>query len=414
MASSTRTQAALLLQHLLADRRTLDEAMAERPIQGDGSDSRFVMMLVLTTLRHLGQIDALLARYVSKPLPAKRVMARQALRLGVTQLLLMNTPAHAATNETVHMVKASKDAGLSGLVNAVLQKIARERPALPAPIHNVPDWLRMRWEHAYGAASVTAIAAIAAERPPLDMVAPEPFTFAQGARLDPIVWRMPPEHESVADLEGYGEGSFWIQDVAATYPVRMLGAIAGRTALDIGAAPGGKTAQLAKAGARVTALDRSGPRMTTLHENMARLKLAVTPVVADMLHWEPTERYEVVVLDAPCSATGTWRRHPEVLAVTTQHDITELARQQRAMLTKAWSWVKPGGQLLYCTCSLEPEEGEQQATWFASHHRDATLLPAAHVPAGCVTPEGWLRTRPDLLGHTGGMDGFFAALFRKQ
>jgi 16S rRNA (cytosine967-C5)-methyltransferase len=308
------------------------------------------------------------------------------------------------------LVKDSKDTGLSGLVNAVLQKIVREKPILPSPIENVPAWLRTRWERHY---DVAALAAVAAERPPLDMVAAEPQTFAQGERIDAHVWRLPPSHESVTELEGFGEGAFWVQDVAATYPVRALGDVKGLSILDIGAAPGGKTAQLAKAGAQVTALDKSAARMDVLKENMARLKLTVEPVVVDALRWEPGKQFDAVLLDAPCSATGTWRRHPEVLHITTQHDITELSRTQREMLTRAWQWVKPGGRLVYCTCSLEPEEGEQQAQWFVANHSDAAIAPVSAVPHG-ITTEGYVRTTPALLAQQGGMDGFFAAIFKKQ
>ncbi len=412
--SPVRTQAALLLNQLLQQKCTLDEALAERPLQGEDASVRTVMMMVLTTLRHLGQVDALLNQYMERPLPEKRGMAIQGLRLGVVQLLLMRTPAHAAINETVNMVKASVDVGLAGLVNAVLQKISRENPPLPSPVQNLPSWVKTRWQKAYGADAVKAMAVVAAERPPLDLHVGD-RDFAGGERLDARLWRLPPDHESVASLAGYDEGNFWVQDVAATYPVRLLGEVSGLSVLDIGAAPGGKTAQLATAGARVTALDRSAARMETLKENMARLRLTVTPAVADVLVWEPTEKYDAVLLDAPCSATGTWRRHPEVLAVTTQHDITELARQQRAMLGRAWGWVKPGGRLLYCVCSLEPEEGEQQAAWFAEHHSDAVLVPAEAegIPAEALV-DGILRTRPDMLRAQGGMDGFFAAVFRKQ
>lgn len=412
---SSRTQAALLLHTVLQHHRTLDEAMVERLPEGDGTETRFIMMLVLTVLRHLGQIDALLAKYIPKPLPEKRATAKQALRLGVVQLLLMNTPAHAATNETVRVVKESKDAGLIGLVNAVLQKISREMPPLPAAIHNVPDWLRQRWEQAYGAPAVATMAEVAAARPPLDLTAPGGQRFPQGERLDDTIWRLPAEHDPVPKLPGYHEGSFWVQDIAATYPVRMLGEVRGLTVLDVGAAPGGKSAQLAKAGAHVTALDKSAARMETLKENMARLQLDVKPEVGDVLHWQPAIHYDAVLLDAPCSATGTWRRHPEVLAVTTLHDITELARQQRDMMRRAWGWVKPGGRLLYCVCSLEPEEGEAQAAWFLQHHTDAKLLHATipGAPGQAITPEGALRTRPDMLAEQGGMDGFFAVLFQK-
>jgi 16S rRNA (cytosine967-C5)-methyltransferase len=413
---SSRAQAAALLQAVLAERQTLDEALAARPLQGEGAQTRFTMMLVLTALRHLGQIDALLARYIAKPLPDKRVAAKNALRLGAVQLLLMNTPAHAALNETVQLVKESKDGGLSGLVNAVLQKLNKEKPALPDPIHNLPGWLRLRWEHAYGADVVAAMAAVAAERPPLDLVVPAPMQYAQGERMDTHVWRLPSDHESVAELEGYNDGKFWVQDIAATYPARLLSEVKGLSVLDIGAAPGGKTAQLAHAGAQVTALDKSATRMEVLKQNMARLRLEVGTQVADALTWEPGKHFDAVLLDAPCTATGTWRRHPEVLAVTTQHDITELARTQRELLRRAWHWVKPGGRLVYCVCSLEPEEGEQQAAWFAQHHSDAAIEKTSHadIPAEAFGPEGYLRTRPDMLRVRGGMDGFFAAVFRKQ
>lgn len=409
---STRYQAAMLLDAVLRRRLTLDEALAEAPLVGEAADTRFVMMLVLSVLRHAGQIDALLARYVTKPLPEKRTIALQALRMGVVQLLMLSTPAHAATNETVKLVKASKDAGLMGLVNAVMQRIGAEKPALPDAIHNLPAWLRTRWEAHYGAAATQAIAAIAAERPPLDLHARPPVAFDDGARFDDHIWRLPSGHAPVHKLDGYKEGAFWVQDVAATYPVRLLGKLENCAVLDIGAAPGGKTAQLVEAGAQVTALDRSAARMETLKENMARLRYGVKTEVADMLQWQAPTRYDVVLLDAPCSATGTWRRHPEVLAVTTQHDITELARTQRAMLSRAWGWVKPGGRLLYCTCSLEPEEGEQQAIWFLANHADSLLdHPTVDIPAECITPEGTVRTRPDMQG---GMDGFFAVVFKKR
>jgi len=356
-----------------------------------------------------------LRQYIQTPLPAKRVMAIQGLRLGVVQLLMMSTPPHAATNETVKMVKASKDAGLIGLVNAVLQKLGQEKPPLPSAIHNVPAWLKTRWDHTYGTEKVEIIAEVAAARPPLDLVAPAQ-EFDQGERLDPYIWRLPPEHDPVRKLPGYDEGTFWVQDVAATYPVRLLGDVTGLSALDIGAAPGGKTAQLAMGGAVVTALDKSAGRMEKLKENMARLKLSVTHAIADMLQWQAPQRYDVVLLDAPCSATGTWRRHPEVLAVTTQHDITELARQQRAMLSRAWGWVKPGGRLVYCVCSLEPEEGEHQAAWFMEHHSDAAIVTAkGHgIPAEAINEQGMLRTRPDIFHAKGGMDGFFAVVFTKN
>jgi 16S rRNA (cytosine967-C5)-methyltransferase len=429
---SARAQAAALLEAVLGARRTVDEALANAPLVGAEPDQKFARALVLTTLRHLGQIDTLLARYLDKPLPEKRRTVMHALRLGAVQLLLMETPPHAALNETVTLLKQGKDAGLAGLVNAVLQKIAREKPALPEVKYNVPDAVRKRWGKRYGNAAVDAIAAVAATRPPLDVnISPhspagggqvsdkasplgEAFVALGATHLDAQTLRLPHEHPPVEALPGYDDGAFFVQDVAASYPARLLGDVCGLRVLDLCAAPGGKTAQLALGGAQVTALDRSPARLATLAENMARLKLSVDVVAADALTWEPPAPFDAVLLDAPCSATGTWRRHPEVIHLASEGDIQELAELQRALLTRAWGWVKPGGKLVYCVCSLEREEGEDQVAWFASENADARVAPATaamEILATAITPEGYVRTRPDLMD--GGMDGFFAVCWRK-
>lgn len=416
---SARAQATALLEAVLGARRTVDEALANAPLVGAEADQKFARALVLTTLRHLGQIDTLLARYLDKPLPEKRRTVMHALRLGAVQLLLMETPPHAAINETVALLKQGKDAGLAGLVNAVLQKIARDMPPLPATKYNVPDTVRKRWGKRYGNAAVDAIAAVAATRPPLDISLQSPVFSLQleglgATRLDAQTLRLPPEHPPVEALPGYADGAFFVQDVAASYPARLLGDVRGLRVLDLCAAPGGKTAQLARAGAQVTALDRSPARLATLAENMARLKLSVEVVAADALTWEPAAPFDAVLLDAPCSATGTWRRHSEVIHLASEGDIQELAELQRALLTRAWGWVKPGGKLVYCVCSLEREEGEDQAAWFAESHVDAQLSPATvatEIIAPAISPEGYLRTRPDLMD--GGMDGFFAVCWEK-
>ena len=410
---SPRAQALSLLAHVLAERLTLDEALARAPLAGPEADQRFAMLLVRTSLQHLGQLDAVIARYVEKPLPAKRMAVMNALRLGAAQLLCLNTPAHAAVNETVTLVKKGKDAALSGLVNAVLQKIGREMPALPEPITNLPTWVRTRWEKQYGMQATAQIAQIASVRAPLDVVSAAVMDGA--VRLDAQVQRFVGEHPPVEQLAGYAEGAFYVQDVAASYPARLLGDVRGKQVLDVCAAPGGKAAQLARAGAKVTALDRSAHRVARLKENMARLKCEVEMVVADALEWQPSSLYDAILLDAPCTASGTWRRHPEVVHLLAPEDIREMAALQRALLARAWQWLKPEGKLVYCVCSLEPEEGEAQAAWFMSQMKDAVQVPLANadIPAHAITAEGYLRTRPDMLAEQGGMDGFFAAGFTK-
>lgn len=416
---SARAQAHALLTNILRERHTVDEALARTPLVGAESDQRFAMLLLLSTLQHLGQVDAVLAKFLAKPLPAKRLAITNALRLGVVQLLLLDTQAHAAVNETVALVKKGKDAGLSGLVNAVLQKIAREKPALPAAIHNLPTWLRMRWEKHYGAQTTAQMAEIATHRTPLDV---HSTTEMAGAiPLNDQMQRFIGEHPPVEQLAGYAEGAFFVQDVAASFPAQLLGEVKGLRVLDVCAAPGGKAAQLAQAGASVTALDRSPTRMAVLRENMARLRCTVETIVADALEWQPAEAFDAILLDAPCTATGTWRRHPEMPHILAPEEIAEMVALQRALLLRAWGWLKEGGRLVYCVCSLEPEEGEAQAQWFMQQvaARQVREFPPLSGEAladyqKLINTEGYLRTLPANLAEHGGMDGFFAAAFVKM
>lgn len=412
--TNARAYAIHLLSAVLDDRRALEDAIAAQPFAGSAADERFAQMLVLTVFRHLGQIDALLATCLEKPLPAKRRAITNALRIGAAQLLWLATPAHAAVHETVAAIKHGKDAGLTGLVNAVLQKLARNRPTLPEPIHNLPAWLRARWESFYGPAAVAAIAQVAARRPPLDLNTLADMPDA--TRLDAEITRLPSDHAAVETLPGYDAGAFFVQDLAASYPVRLLGEVRGLRVLDLCAAPGGKTAQLARRGAVVTALDRSPARMAVLSQNQARLKFSAEIIAADLLKWQPQTPYDAILLDAPCSATGTWRRHPEVVHAITPEAIDELAAQQRLMLARAWGWLKPGGRMVYAVCSLEREEGEAQAEWFTAQHADAIPLPASSqtdIAPACIR-NGMLRSLPSDRQTEGGMDGFFAVAFEKR
>lgn len=403
-----------LLDLVLTRRQTLDEALAAHPLGGSDADNKFTRLLVLTVLRHIGQIDALLAGYLETKLPPKRQAVTQALRLGVAQLLLLNTPAHAAVHETVEQLKRGKDAGLAGLVNAVLQKVARERPVLPPAEYNLPSWLKGKWRAQYGAEAVTQITVMASQRPPLDLNQLE--GDQAGTRLDTQIVRLPAEHAAVEMLAGYEEGAFFVQDVAASYPARMLGDVRDRQVLDLCAAPGGKTMQLIRAGGFVTALDRSPARMKRVKENLARLGMQANLVAADALEWVPNRPYDAILLDAPCSATGTWRRHPEVVHHVTPDAMAELVALQRALLARAWEWVKPGGRMVYCVCSLEREEGEEQAAWFAAAQANAQLVPvdaSSGIVPEAITREGYLRTLPGFWATHGGMDGFFAVCFEK-
>jgi 16S rRNA (cytosine967-C5)-methyltransferase len=401
---SARAQAHRLLQRVLAERQTLDAALARHPLTGTPEDQAFTMRLARTVLQHIGQIDAVIAPYLEKSLPPKRIAVTNALRLGVAQLLCLNTPAHAAVHASVALVKPGKDAALAGLVNAVLKRVAQASPSLPSPLCNVPPWLRVRWEAAYGAPAVAAMAQLSLQDARIDL------TYADGRRT-----RLAPDHPPVEQLPGYSEGAFIVQDIAASYPVALLGDVARLRVLDVCAAPGGKTAQLVWAGAQVTALDRSAHRLERLHANMARLRLTAETVVADACVWQPAAPFDAILLDAPCTATGTWRRHPEVVHLLTPEAIAEMAALQQRLLLRAWEWLKPGGRLVYAVCSLEAEEGEAQAEWFAAQRPDAQCIPAgADIPEACRSAEGYVRTRADVMQESGGMDGFFAVCWQKR
>jgi len=378
-------------------------------------DERFVRAMVLTTLRHLGQLDALIELALEKPLPSGKHWVKCAIRIGLAQSCLMRVPSHATIHATVEAVKRSKFKGLAGLANAVLRKYTGHSPALPHPMHNIPDWLRARWLAHYGEVTVQVIANVAEKMPPTDINCLQPVEIADALTLNARMLRLPP-HDDVTKYEGLSDGTFFVQDMAASFPVVMLGGIAGKTVLEIGAAPGGKTAQLCAGGAVVTALDRSPSRAERLRENMQRLKFDPDIVVRDVFDYQPGNIYDVVVLDAPCSASGTWRRHPEVLHLMNEAGVAELSVLQARMMERVWPWVKEGGTLLYCVCSQEQEEGEAHISWFLKQHPNARLRPAAShalIHPEAVHRDGYLRTLPSMLAEIGGMDGFFAVMFEK-
>jgi 16S rRNA (cytosine967-C5)-methyltransferase len=336
---------------------------------------------------------------------------RAVLRIGAAGLLFAGTPAHAAVATAVAMAKAQGLAPFSGLVNAVLRRVAAVGPAalegLDGPRLDTPAWLWSAW-----GAEARAIAEAHRIEAPLDIsLAPGADAPAGGEALPTGSWRYP-ARTRVAELAGYEAGSFWVQDVAATLPARLLGATPGMHVADLCAAPGGKTAQLASAGAVVTAVERDASRVARLRDNLGRLRLSARLVTEDAASWRPDEVFEAVLLDAPCSATGTIRRHPDVPYLKRARDLVGLTAQQDALLDAACRLLRPGGRLVYAVCSLQPEEG------FARIDAALRRLPLRldlvapdEMPglAEAITPDGRVRTTPALWPERGGMDGFFVA-----
>lgn len=423
-ALSARAAALRVLRAVLGQRLPLDEALADPAFGGmEPRERAFARLLAATVLRRLGQIDAALAACLDRPLAGPAKAIAPVLDLGAAQILFLGTPPHAAVAATVELAHG-RLAPWRGLANAVLRRLTREGAAMVAAQDaarlNTPDWLWHSWCAAYGEATARAIAEAGMGEPPLDItVKGDPAAWAErlGATLLPTgsLRRAP---APVAELPGYGEGAWWVQDAAAAIPATLLGDVSGRAVIDLCAAPGGKTAQLAARGARVTALDRSAPRLARLRENLARLGLAAECVAADAAAWRPPEPADAVLLDAPCSATGTLRRRPDVARLKGPEDVARLAAMQDRLLAAALAMLKPGGTLVYCTCSLEPEEGPQRIAALLAGGAPAELVPIAAAEVGglaeIVSPDGTLRTLPSHLAGRGGLDGFYVARLRRH
>lgn len=416
---AARKAALSLFQSALARRGGLDDGIDGAQLSGlDARDRAFARMLGMTVLRRLGPIDQALEARLAKPPPEQ---VRDLLRLGVAQLRYMNVPAFAAVSATLDLAQADKTARpFKGLMNAVLRRLSEVAPAEDAPETLVPPWIFARWRTAYGD-QAAAIAAMVAAEPPTDLTLKGPANPAllasalEGEILPGGSLRAGLKGE-VSGWPGFKDGDWWVQDAAAAIPARLFDLKPGQSALDLCAAPGGKTLQLAAAGARVTALDRSASRLRRVAENLARTGLAAEIVAADAADWNDDRTFDAVLLDAPCSATGTFRRHPETLWLARPGDLASLASAQKRLLDAAAAKVAPGGRLIYCVCSLEPEEGEAQAEGFLRRHSDFARAPVSPgeggAPAASITGAGDLRLLPSQLA--GGMDGFFAARFARK
>jgi 16S rRNA (cytosine967-C5)-methyltransferase len=434
-----RVMAVDILDGVLGRGKTLEDAMSatqsgarQRVLQP--RDRAFAHLLAATVLRNHGRLMAVVGRFIERALPREARRAELILLSAAAQLLILGTPGHAAIYLAVEQAQRDqKTERYAKLTNAVLRKVAAEGPKIFATLEavttNMPAWLLARWTAAYGPDVARRIAESSLTEAALDVtpkVAAEITSRAEqlaGVALPTGSIRLG-EHGPIEELPGFADGEWWVQDAAASLPVRLLGDVTGKRVADLCAAPGGKTAQLASFGARVTAVDHGATRLGRLDENMRRLRLTenVTTVQADILDWKPSERFDAVLLDAPCTSTGTIRRHPDLLHLKTEADVARLAGLQARFLAAAATMVAPGGTLVYCTCSLEPEEGEQQVEKFLAGNAEFARVPVAASEVGgvaeWVTAAGDVRTLPCHMtldpSFRSGMDGFYAArLVRK-
>jgi 16S rRNA (cytosine967-C5)-methyltransferase len=429
---AVRRVAADIVDGVLRRRRALDEmldattelaALAER-------DRALTRAIVATVLRRLGSLRHLLGVFVERGPPPQAPRVETALLIGAAQILFLDVPDHAAVDLAVRLARADSHAKhFAGLVNAVLRRVTREGAerlaALDTAVLDTPAWLMARWIGTYGETIAHAIAAANGHEPALDLTVKsdaELWAAKLDGRVLPTGSVRTIAHGAVTALPGFAEGAWWVQDAAAALPAKLLGDISGRRVADLCAAPGGKTAQLAAAGALVTAVDRAPARLGRLKANLARLSLAAELVCADAGEWTAEQNFDAVLLDAPCSSTGTIRRHPDVPWLKTAGDIAQLAAVQRLLLARAVALVKPGGALVYCTCSLEPEENESIVAELLARESGMRRAPIAGAEVfghgEFITKDGDLRTLPchfpDADSRFSGLDGFYAARLVKN
>jgi 16S rRNA (cytosine967-C5)-methyltransferase len=410
-----RKAALRMLDAVMRTGQPLDQAVTMATKGLESSDRALAIAIAQEVLRWTPDFDLLIDSQTRLPL-ADDAKARMVLRMALAQMLRLGTPPHAVIATSLPLLEG----GPRRLVHGVLSSLWRLQPKLDEQPTLNPE-TAIRWKEAWGTEMAAAAQVALAEPPPLDLALKDPTETGQwaeklgGTSLAPGHVRLP-RGSAIEMLEGYADGAWWVQDLAATLPVRMLGEGKGRTVLDLCAAPGGKTMQLAAAGWEVTALDLSAKRMELLASNLERTGLSAETVISDIRKWDGETQFDAVLLDAPCSATGTFRRHPDVLHRIGSRQIDELVALQSALLDHAAGWVKPGGSLVYATCSLEPEEGERQAEAFAVRHPDfiAAEGESGLVPDGISVLNSQIRTLPGMLDQQGGLDGFFVAHWQRS
>lgn len=431
--SSARDIAVTVIEDVTVRRRPLEESF-ERAMALSGGhlaarDRAFARLISATVLRRHGELGAVIASFLSKPLPDRTGLLHPILLSAAAQLLCLDTPPHAAISTAVDQCRADKHARhFAGLANAILRRTDREGRAVlaaqdPAQ-RNFPSWMLERWRKFYGTDTAHAIARASLSEPALDLTVksdPEAWAARLSGLLLPTGSIRLLDAGRIDELDGYADGAWWVQDAAAALPARLLGDVNDKRIADLCAAPGGKTAELAAAGAHVTAVESSPERTQRITENLARLGLRADVVSADATTWTSPDLFDGVLLDAPCSATGTIRRHPDILHTKRASDIAQLAELQKRLLDNAARLVKEGGLLVYCTCSLEPEEGDEQIRSFLARSQGFARVPVTAGECGIdavwITRDGDLRTLPAFLpspdARMSGMDGFYAARLKR-
>jgi 16S rRNA (cytosine967-C5)-methyltransferase len=429
-----RIAAHLVIQDVVSSGHLLDERFSPHSVPSrvaglDARDRGLARSIATVVMRRLGTLRHVLGQFLDKGMPREAGALEWILLAGAAQILFLDVPDHATVDLAVRAARLeTKSAPYASLVNAVLRNVARGGPALAegcdALDFDTPPWLAQRWRRNWGEMRARAIADAHRLEPTLDITVRADlagWASKLGGRVLPTGSLRLETHEPVTELEGYADGDWWVQDAGAALPARLLGVEAGERVLDLCAAPGGKTAQLAAAGAQVTALDKSAERLKLLAANLERLGLHASLVVADAAAYA-ADTFDAVLVDPPCTATGTIRRHPDVPWTKKPGDVEALAGLQSRILDRAAGLVRAGGRLVYCTCSIEPEEGENQITALLRRNPDLRRDPVAPgefgIPAEFLNEAGELRTLPDLWpaedGRQAGIDGFFAARLRRQ
>lgn len=427
----TRIIAYQILSEVLLRKTPLDQILVRKASfhELDSRDRNFVRMLVSTCLRHKGQIDDLIRRAADKNKDINPEKLKIILYIGICQLLFMKVSSHAAVDMTVELAEVENISRQKGFINAILRRITREgepwKDSQDPSRMNIPAWLLTCWVDDYGLGVTAEIAQACIKEAATDITLKnqsdaDHWASELNAKILPTGSLRREQGGSITELSGFDDGLWWVQDAAAAIPAKLMGDINGKTVIDLCAAPGGKTAQLAAAGAQVTALDRSAKRLEKLKENMTRLNLTenVEVVAADGSVWKPNDLVEAVLLDAPCTATGTIRRHPDVMHLKSEKDLQQLCAVQERLLENAATMIKPDGVIIYCTCSLQKAEGEGQIEKFLKSHTDFKRAPIQADEIGgvdkAITADGDLRVLPHFLSDQGGMDGFYVARLIKN